>query len=162
MEKLVMINKLAIFMVVTALAAIGSNTVASADEDLFGLDDGMVEITTVGDDLGNATNSTAIAIPRNDLRYAHNLQLQALNANRPVLLKNMRVEIRGRKITMPASGKINLAPYLSTGRNVVNISAVAPTTQSTISLELKGKNSQISQQTMGSGTLSMQLTIDVL
>ncbi|MEA5510901.1 hypothetical protein VB715_14095 [Crocosphaera sp. UHCC 0190] len=56
---------------------------------------------------------------------------------------------------------IDLSPYLTPGRQVILISGNYTPNNDSVMLELKGKNTQIRQETAGSGQLQQHLIIDV-
>jgi hypothetical protein len=142
------VSKIIAIAGICAIVCLSSNTVALSDE---------LEIAN-----NEQIQSTAISIDREDLLYPHVLQLKAGSSESFEGFQRVKVKIRGKQITFPTTGKMNLSPYLAAGRNQIEISAIVPNPESTISLKFQGKNAQIDQSSSGTGKMQMQMTIDVL
>jgi hypothetical protein len=59
------------------------------------------------------------------------------------------------------NARINLAPFLKKGKNIVSISSSYTSIDTSIKVEFSGINTQIGQETSGSGSLEQILAIDV-
>jgi hypothetical protein len=130
---------------------------AGLDDDDFAIEDEVFVSTN------NNIQMSTITIDRRDLRYPHTLQIQAKSAvSNQLFNKQVTLKVRGKSIALPTSGTIDLAPYLTTGRNQIDISATTPNPEATISLQFKGRNSQVSQSSSGTGKMQMKMTIDAI
>jgi hypothetical protein len=118
-------------------------------------------ISTNGE--GEQVNMTTISLARADLRQPHILRINATINNYPMSLSQAAVKINGKlvKTSVNKSIAFNVAPYLSRGRNVVDISARTARTDAAIGVSFKGPNTQVNNQSAGNGSSHQQIVIDV-
>lgn len=126
---------------------------------------------------GNNVNSftsfssqTQISSDSGDIQR-NSLSIDAASLRQPQILKinssnaNVRGEIKiNGKVVRRLNSKrseINLSPYLSRGKQKVEVSARYSPATASVSVEMKSSNNDISQQSSGSGTLNYTLDLDV-
>jgi hypothetical protein len=134
--------------VVTTATEVNCNAIALSQTN--------VNITTDAD--GGQDRSTTISLDRSDLRQPHILRVQG-SGN----MERVDVKINGKLVKSIANGSIelNLAPMMTAGRYEVEISGTSPRSDDTISLTFIGKNTNITQQSSGSGIIKQLLIINV-
>lgn len=76
---------------------------------------------------------------------------------------NAAVKVDGQtiKTLTSQSEAVNLSPYLSAGRHIIEISGTYSPTSASVQILLTGPGTQISQQVSGGGTLSQTLQISI-
>ncbi|WP_310429236.1 hypothetical protein [Chamaesiphon sp. VAR_48_metabat_135_sub] len=134
--------------VVTMATEVNCNAVA--------VDGSSVNITTDSD--SEQVQSTTISLDRADLRQPHLLRVRG-SGN----MERVDVKINGRLVKSIVNGSIelDLAPMMKVGSYQVEISGTSPRLEDTISLTFTGTNTNISQQSSGSGIIKQILVIDV-
>ena len=120
-----------------------------------------VSVTTGTD--GGQVQSTTVSLDRADLSQPHILRVQGSARNTPVKMVRVEVKIDGKIVRSIANNslELNLAPLMQTGRYEVEISGTSPQLDDTISVNFSGKNTHVSHQSSGSGSIKQLLTIDV-
>lgn len=112
---------------------------------------------------GQGVQSSSVSIDRADLSQPHILRVQGSANNSPVQMKKIDVKVNGKLVKSIANSslELNLAPMMKTGSYEVEISATAPSSDDTISVNFNGKNTNVTQQSSGSGTVNQKLVINV-
>ena len=151
-------------IVVTAALLISHSLVtmatAVADEPIF-LSQSSVIVTTDAD--GGQVQSTSISLDRSDLSQPHLLRVRGSTNNTPVRMDRVEVKINGKVVKTIANNslELNLAPMMKAGRYEVEISGTSSRIDDTISINFTGKNTNITQQFSGTGSIEQKLIIDV-
>jgi hypothetical protein len=129
---------------------------ADVDCDETGISQTSVNI--ISDSDSEQVQSTTISLDRADLRQPHILLVQG-SGN----MERVNVKINGRLVKSIANGsiKLNLAPMMNVGRYEVEISGTSPRSEDTISVSFTGTNTNINQQSSGSGIVKQLLVINV-
>lgn len=101
---------------------------------------------------------TTINLNKSDLVQPHWLTINSTNS-----LTQLTIKINGKVVQkIPKNNaRINLAPFLKKGKNIVSISSSYTSIDTSIKVEFSGINTQIGQETSGSGSLEQILAIDV-
>jgi Glucosamine-6-phosphate isomerases/6-phosphogluconolactonase len=112
---------------------------------------------------GEGVQSTTVSIDRADLNQPHILRVQGLANNSPIEMRQVTVKINGRSIRSISNNslELNLAPMMKAGSYEIEISATSPRPEDTILVNFKGKNTNVTQQFSGSGTIKQKLVINV-
>jgi hypothetical protein len=112
---------------------------------------------------GEGVQSTTVSIDRADLSQPHILRVQGLANNSPIEMRQVTVKINGRSIRSISNNslELNLAPMMKAGSYEIEISATSPRPEDTILVNFKGKNTNVTQQFSGSGTIKQKLVINV-
>ncbi len=115
------------------------------------------------DDDGEQVQFTTISIDRYDLRQPHILRVRGAMNNVAVPMKRVDVKLNGKVIKSIANSslELNLAPMMTVGRYEVEVSGNTPDSDATISLNFSGINTQVNQQSSGSGSIKQKLVINV-
>lgn len=109
--------------------------------------------------LKQQTQETAISLEADQLRHPHFLCVSTAKTGTQLTGK---IELDGKYIqSLNNATKINLSPYLSLGKHKIDISAKYSPTGDSVQIEFIGPNTQVSQQTGGSGYLNQRLIIEV-
>ena len=105
------------------------------------------------------TQETAISLSLADLKQPHLLKVSALTATQ----FTGKIELDGKFFQTIAnkSTQINMSPSLTKGRHIITISGEYRPENSSVSVEFIGPNTQVSQQTGGSGYINQTLIIEV-
>ncbi len=105
------------------------------------------------------TQETQLNIDFADLASPHRLEIAAPSGARlsgEVLLNGVLFKrLSGQQL------QVNLAPYLKTGRNVVQVTGNYYPASASVQMTLDGPGVSLSNQTSGSGNLSLRLGLDV-
>jgi hypothetical protein len=125
------------------------------------LSQSSVNITT--DANGGQVQSTVVSVDRADLNQPHILRIQGTANDAPIRLRRIEVKINGKTLRSIVNNslELNLAPRLKTGRNEVEISGTSAQPEDTISVNFTGKNTKVTQQFSGTGTIEQTLIINV-
>ncbi len=115
-----------------------------------------VNITTNSD--SRKVQATTISLDRADLSQPHILRVQG-SPN----LENVNVKINGKLVKSIFNGSIelDLVPLMGVGSYQVEISGNSPQSGDTISLSFRGKNTNITQQSSGAGSIKHLIIIKV-
>ncbi len=105
------------------------------------------------------TQETAISLRLADLKQPHILKVSALTATQ----FTGEIELDGKffQKLKNNSTQINMSPSLTQGRHTITISGEYRPSNSSVSVEFIGPNTQVSQQTGGSGYINQTLIIEV-
>jgi hypothetical protein len=124
---------------------------------------GQNSVTVITDTDSEAVQASSIGIDRADLSQPHLLRIQGSRNNSPVQMKQVAVKINGKLIKSIANNslELNLAPMMKVGSYEVEIFATSPRPEDTISVKFNGKNTNVTQQFSGSGTIKQKLIINV-
>jgi hypothetical protein len=120
-----------------------------------------VNIMTNAD--GGQVQSTTVSVDRADLDRPHILRVQGSANNSPIRLQQVEVKINGKVVKRIANNtlELNLAPILKVGRYEIEISGTSQDLDDTISVNFTGKNTNVTQQFSGTGTIKQTLVINV-
>jgi hypothetical protein len=120
-----------------------------------------VNITT--DANGGQVQSTVVSVDRADLTQPHMLRIQGSANDAPIRLQRVEVKVNGKAVRSIVNNslELNLAPRLKAGRNEVEILGTSSQPEDTISVNFTGKNTKVTQQFSGSGTIKQTLIINV-
>jgi hypothetical protein len=131
-------------------------TATEVDCDAVSVSQTSVNVTTDSD--REQVQSTTISLDRADLRQPHILRVQG-SPN----MQRVTVKINGRLVKSIVNGSIelNLAPLMTVGSYQIEISGTSPRSDDPISLTFTGKNSNITQQSSGTGIIKQILVINV-
>jgi hypothetical protein len=112
---------------------------------------------------GGQVQSTSVSIDRADLALPHILRVQGLADDAPIRLQRVEVKVNGKVVRSIANSSLvlNLAPMMKPGRNEVEISGNSPRIEDTIAVNFSGKNTNVTQQFAGTGTLKQILVINI-
>ncbi|NJM87647.1 MAG: hypothetical protein HC847_11090 [Hydrococcus sp. RU_2_2] len=109
--------------------------------------------------LKQQTQETTISLEADQLRHPHFLCVSTTKTGTQLTGK---IELNGKFIqSLNNKTKINLSPYLGLGKHKINISARYRPTGDSVQIEFIGPNTQVSQQTGGSGYVNQRLIIEV-
>lgn len=108
---------------------------------------------------GEQVQETAINLSTDELRYPHFLKIDTLKSGTQL---TGQIKINGKFFQrFDRHLKINLSPYLTRGKNTIQISGRYRPTNDSIKIELIGANNQVSQETGGNGYLNQILIVEV-
>jgi hypothetical protein len=112
---------------------------------------------------GGQVQSTTISLDRADLSQPHILRVQGSTNDSPIRMQRVEVKINGKVVRSIAnkSLELNLAPMMKVGRYEVEIFGTSPRLDDLISVTFNGKNTNVTQQFSGSGTINQKLVINV-
>ena len=105
----------------------------------------------------NSQEST-LSLKRVDLNEPHMLSIQTSGKRligKIVVNDELVKQLRGDRV------EFDLSPYLSVGENTVEINARYTPSSSTVDIEMKGPQTNVSQQNSGNGTISSNINIMV-
>jgi hypothetical protein len=107
--------------------------------------------------------STTVSIDRADLTQPCLLRVQASANNVPIQMQRVEVKVNGKVFKSIANNslELNLAPLMKIGKYEIEISGSSHRIDDTISVNLIGKNTNITQQVSGSGKIEQILIINV-
>jgi hypothetical protein len=148
-----------LWQIVVSAMLLSHSVVAMATEvdyDPVEINGTSVNITTDSDN-GQA-QSTTISLDRADLRQPQMLRVQGSGK-----MERIDVKINGKLVRSIANGSIelDLAPMMTVGSYQVEISGTSPRSDDTISLTFTGTNTNVTQQSSGSGIVKQLLVINV-
>ncbi|MFM2304543.1 MAG: hypothetical protein RLZZ135_1955 [Cyanobacteriota bacterium] len=120
-----------------------------------------VSVTTENN--GAQTSASMVSLDRVDLRQPHILRVQGAMNNDPIKMKRVDVKINGKMVKTIANGslELDLAPMMTAGRYEIQVFAISPQSDNTISLNFIGAHAQIKQQSSGTGNIDRKLIINV-
>jgi hypothetical protein len=126
----------------------------------------LVSQTTVKmdtDATGDQIQFTSVGIYRSDLNRPHILRVGGLMNNVAVPMDRVDVKLNGKVVKSIANSslEVNLAPLMTAGRYEVEVSGTTRQTDATILLNFAGANTQVNQQSSGSGKIKQKLVINV-
>jgi hypothetical protein len=126
----------------------------------------LISQTTVKmgtDATGDQIQYTSVGIYRSDLSRPHILRVQGLANNVAVPMERVDVKLNGKVVKSIANSslEVNLAPLMTVGRYEVEVSGTTRQNDATISLNFAGANTQVNQQSSGSGKIKQKLVITV-
>jgi hypothetical protein len=104
-------------------------------------------------------SSSSVSLRALDIRQPHILKIDSSSGTQFV----GKVTIDGKEVKKLDSktSEINLSPYLSLGEHTVEISGHYSPVSSSIKIELKGPNTNVTQQSSGNGVLNHSMTVTV-
>ncbi len=148
-------------VVITVLLLSHPVVTMATEHPILLLSQSSVVVTTDAD--GGQVQSTTVSIDRADLDRPHLLRVQGYTQNSPVRMERVEVKINGKVVKTIANNslELNLAPMLKVGRYEVEISGTSPRLEDTISVNFTGKNTNVTQQFSGTGSIEQKLVIDV-
>ena len=141
-----------------------SNSVAiSADATSQRVATNQSTVTVSTDASGGQVQSTVVSVDRADLTQPHILSIQGAANDAPIRLRRIEVKVNGKAIRSIVNNslELNLAPRLKAGRNEVEILGTSSQPEDTISVNFTGKNTKVTQQFSGTGTIKQTLIINV-
>ena len=102
--------------------------------------------------------SSTISIDAGDLGQPH-----ILSVSIPSGYIDGEIELNGRVLSQltDRDTRIDLAPHLSRGRNLLKISGTYKPERTTVTVELAGSQTQVTQQTAGNGRLNQIIILEV-
>jgi hypothetical protein len=103
-------------------------------------------------------NRSNVTINTVDRKQPHVLKINSSNAK---LQGEIKINGKVVKRLNRNQSEINLTPYLSRGRQKIEISGRYIPATASVSIEMKSEGSNVSQQTSGSGILNYILDLDV-
>jgi hypothetical protein len=154
--------KTSVSVVASAVVLLNNSVTIAADPgNNVTVSQSTVTVSTSAD--GGQIQSTTISVDRADLNQPHILRVQGSNNNSPIGMQRVEVKINGKLVRSIVNNslELNLAPLLKTGRYEVEVSGNSPRLEDTISVNFTGKNTNVTQQFSGTGTLKQLLVIDV-
>ena len=112
---------------------------------------------------GSQIQFTRVGIELADLKRPHILRVGALMNQTVVPMTRVEVKLNGKviKTIQNSSLELDLAPMMKTGRYEVAVSGTTAPTDATISLNFSGINTQVNQQSSGSGEIEQRMIINV-
>ena len=112
---------------------------------------------------GSQIQFTRVGIELADLKRPHILRVGALMNQTVVPMTRVEVKLNGKviKTIQNSSLELDLAPMMTTGRYEVAVSGTTAQTDATISLNFSGINTQVNQQSSGSGEIEQRMIINV-
>lgn len=107
------------------------------------------------------TQETTISINLEDLRQPHFLKIRGATKGTQL---NGQIKLDGEWLQSIKNNhtQINLSPKLTKGRHIISIAGEYSPTNSSVLIEFSGTNTQVSQQTGGSGYINQTLIIEVI
>jgi hypothetical protein len=126
----------------------------------------LISQTTVKmgtDATGDQIQLTTVGIYRQDLSRPHILRVRGLMNNVTIPMERVDVKLNGQVVKSIANSSLefNLAPLLTAGRYEVEVYGTTKQSDAMISLNFVGANTQVNQQSSGSGKLKQKLVINV-
>jgi hypothetical protein len=126
----------------------------------------LISQTTVKmgtDATGDQVQFTSVGIYRSDLSRPHILRVRGLMNNTLVPMERVDVKLNGKVVKSIANSslEVNLAPLMTAGRYEVEVSGTTRQPDAMISLNFAGANTQVNQQSSGSGKIKQKLVINV-
>ena len=106
---------------------------------------------------------TRVGIELADLKRPHILRVGGLMNQTAIPMTRVEVKLNGKviKTIQNSSLELDLAPMMTTGRYEVAISGTTAQRDATISLNFSGINTQVNQQSSGSGEIEQRMIINV-
>jgi hypothetical protein len=151
--------------VVTSAVLLLSNSIATSTAEANGntVTVSQSTVTVSTDAEGGQVQSTSISIDRADLTQPHILRVQGSANNSPIRMQRVEVKVNGKVVRsiVNKSLELNLAPMMKVGRYEIEISGTSPRPDDTISVNFIGKNTNVSQQSSGTGVVNQTLVINV-
>jgi hypothetical protein len=134
---------------------------ADANSNAVSVSQSTVTVSTDVD--GSQVQSTTISVDRADLTQPHILRVQGSANDFPIRMQRVVVKVNGKVVKSIANNslELNLAPMMKVGRYRVEISGRSPRIDDTISMNFTGKNTNVTQQSSGTGTINQTLVINV-
>jgi aspartyl/asparaginyl-tRNA synthetase len=154
--------KASVSVLTSAVCLMSNSAVTFADvSSHVTVSQSTVTVSTDAD--GGQVQSTSISIDRADLTQPHILRVQGSTNDDPIRMQRVEVKVNGKVVRsiVNKSLQLNLAPLLKVGRSEVEISGTSPRPDDTISVNFTGKNTQVSQQSSGTGIVNQILVINV-
>jgi hypothetical protein len=150
-----------ILTILLLIYSIPSLATEAIDMPVF-LSQSSVSVTTNSNNQGVQT--TAVSIDRADLSQPHILRVQGSINNSPIQMKQVDVKINGQLVKSIANNslELNLAPLMQTGTYEIEISATSPRSEDTILVSLNSPNTNVTQQSSGSGSIKQKLIIKLI
>jgi hypothetical protein len=126
----------------------------------------LISQTTVKmgtDTNGEQTQFTTVGIYRADLSRPHVLRVRGSMNSTLVPMERVDVKLNGKvvKSIVNSSLELNLAPLMTAGRYEVEVSGNTRQSDATIALNFSGANTQVNQQSSGTGKIKQKLVINV-
>lgn len=104
---------------------------------------------------------TTVSLDAGDLKQPYILRVRIANANPRLITGEIKLNNRVIKSLSNNQIEINLSPLLSIGTHKVEISGKYNPANSAVKVELLGGQTQVTQETSGSGTINQILIINV-
>ncbi len=104
---------------------------------------------------------TTVSLDAVELKQPYLLKITISDINTELIAGEIKLDNRVIKSLNNSHIEINLSPLLSTGIHKVEISGKYRPANSTVKVELLGSQTQVSQETSGSGTINQILIINV-
>jgi hypothetical protein len=155
--------KASISVVASTVLLLNNSVAISAESNSSNMTVSQSTVVVSTDADGGQVQSTTLNIDRADLTEPHILRVRGAANNSPIRLRRIEVTMNGKLLRsiVDNSLELNLAPLLKTGRYEIEISGNSPQPTDTISVNFTGKNTNVSQQFSGTGTLKQTLVINV-
>jgi hypothetical protein len=151
--------------VITSAVLLLSNSIltsaADGNENAVTVSQSTVTVSTDAD--GGQVQSTSVSIDRVDLTQPHILRVQGSANDAPIRMQRVEVKVNGKVVrsVVNKSLELNLAPMLKVGRYEIEISGTSPRPDDTILVNFTGKNTNVTQQSSGTGVINQILVINV-
>jgi hypothetical protein len=123
-----------------------------------------------GDDVNFTSSNSQVSSNSSNIQR-NSLSISTANLKQPHILKinspnaklQGEIKINGKVVRRLKNNQseINLSPYLSVGQQKVQVSGRYTPATASVSVEMKSSDSNISQQSSGSGTLNYTLDLNV-
>ena len=148
-------------LVLAGMVSLAYNPLLSLAESSSVAAQPTVKINTDPD--GAQVQFTRVSIDRVDLNQPHILRVRGSINQTAIPMARVEVKLNGKviKSIRDSSLDVDLAPMMTTGHYEVVVSGTTTQTDATISLNFSGKNTQVNQQSSGSGEIEQRLVIDV-
>ena len=153
-------NKKAFILLLVVGMCIGGSAVVSAQQRIF-VGKGVVSIqngdtiTTVQSATSTSNQSTSLSVDTTELT----LSIKAL----PKTQIQGSVSLNGKEIRKLSltSTILNLSPFLTPGKQVLQIAGTYTPPNTSVSIQLLGSSTQVSLSTAGNGTISQVINLNV-
>jgi hypothetical protein len=134
---------------------------ADANSQQIAINQSTVTVSTGAS--GGQVQSTVVSVDRADLTQPHLLRVQGAANDAPSRLRRVEVKVNGKLVRSLVNNslELNLAPLMKAGRNEVEISGTSSQQEDTISVNFTGKNTKVTQQFSGTGTIKQILVINI-
>ncbi len=148
-------------LVLTGVVLLSSSPLVSLASDASVAVQPTVRIDPNSD--GSQVQFTRVSIDLADLKQPHILRVRGSINQTAIPMARVEVKLNGRVIKSIRDGslELDLAPMMKAGHYEFVVSGTTAQTDATISLNFTGKNTQVSQQSSGSGEIEQRLFIEV-
>jgi photosystem II stability/assembly factor-like uncharacterized protein len=147
----------------TVLLLSNSVSISAVDANSHSVAVNQSTVTVSTDASGGQVQSTVVSVERADLTQPHLLSIQGSTNGAPSRLQRIELKVNSKLVRSIVNNslELNLAPLMKVGRNEIKISGTSLHSEDTILVNFTGKNTKVTQQFSGTGTIEQTLIINV-